>query len=74
MHCVAALSALWEPSSKKKIKKIKKLSAFSPPPPLSSPPDLNHPPASAPQSHLQGRERGRAREQGERVCALMCGD
>lgn len=27
VHCVAALSALWEPSSKKKIKK-KKLSAF----------------------------------------------
>lgn len=42
------------------------------PPFFFLPPDLNHPPASAPQSHLQGRERGRAREQGERACALMC--
>lgn len=45
-------------------------------PPLFLPPDLNHPPASAPQSHLQGRERGREGEGAgrARVCALMWGD
>lgn len=38
------------------------------------PPNLNHPPASAPQSHLQGREGGREGEGAGSGCALMCGE